>query len=81
MSDTPETIAFTLATMHDQTLIAPPPNAMTTGFSHSNSDVSLSTKPTPECALTIRSAPTGMTAAIIDNLPAPPNNQPLLLAA
>ena len=52
-----------------------------TGFSHSNSDVSLSTRPTPECALTIRSAPTGETAAIIDNLPAPPNNQPLLLAA
>lgn len=42
---------------------------MTTGFSHSNSDVSLSTRPTPECALTIRSAPTGMTAAIIDNSP------------
>lgn len=40
---------------------------MTTGFSHSNSDVSLSTRPTPECALTIRSAPTGETAAIIDN--------------
>ena len=67
--------AFTLATMHDQTLIAPL-NAMTTGFSHSNSDVSLSTRPTPERALTIRSAPTGETAAIIDDPSAPQQPTP-----
>lgn len=33
--------------------------AVATGFSHSNSDISVQTKPTPECCMTLRSAATG----------------------
>ena len=37
------------------------------GFSHSNSNTSLQTKPSKECGMTLRSVPTGEGAAIIDN--------------
>jgi len=35
------------------------------GFSHSNSNTSIQTKPTPECSMTLRSVPTGEGAAVI----------------
>ena len=41
--------------------------AVAYGFSHSNSNTSLQTKPSEECGMTIRSAPTGEGAAIIDD--------------